>query len=63
MRLRETIKKAPVWVLDSKGEPVPGEVDLQEGWYALPGPGSTVRVPRASEPEKPAVKSGSSTAL
>ena len=38
VRLRETIPKAKVWVKDADGEPVKGEVDLHEGWYALPVP-------------------------
>ena len=36
VRLRETIKKAKVWVLDKDGKPVPSKMDLPEGWYALP---------------------------
>jgi len=39
VRLRQTIKGAAVWVEDSKGVPVEGKVDLQEGWYCLPDPG------------------------
>jgi len=39
VRLRDTIERAPVWVLDEDGEPVAGEMDLPEGWYALPDPG------------------------
>ena len=35
VRLRETIKDAKVWVLNADGKPVPGEMDLLEGWYAL----------------------------
>lgn len=38
VRLAGSIKGAPVWVKDSKGEWVKGKVDLQEGWYALPDP-------------------------
>jgi len=36
VRLRETVRNAKVWVLDAHGEPVPGEMDLPEGWYCLP---------------------------
>jgi hypothetical protein len=36
VRLRETIKNAKVWVKDSDGNAVAGEMDLPEGWYALP---------------------------
>lgn len=36
VRLRETIKDAKVWVLDADGQPVAGQMDLPEGWYALP---------------------------
>ncbi|MGE4157608.1 MAG: hypothetical protein AB7F75_00760 [Planctomycetota bacterium] len=39
VRLRETIRKAKVWVLDKDGNPVAGEMDLPEGWYCLPDPG------------------------
>lgn len=39
VRLRETVKAAKVWVLDEKGEAVPGKMDLPEGWYVLPDPG------------------------
>lgn len=38
VRLRESVK-AKVWVLDSEGMPVPGEMTLPEGWWALPDPG------------------------
>jgi len=38
VRLRETVRNAKVWVLDAQGQPVPGEMDLPEGWYALPMP-------------------------
>ncbi len=34
--LRETFKGVKVWVLDASGQPVPGRMDLPEGWYALP---------------------------
>lgn len=36
VRLRETVKRAKVWVLDKDGEPVAGVMDLSEGWYCLP---------------------------
>ena len=36
VRLRETVRDAKVWVLDSGGKPVPGRMALPEGWYALP---------------------------
>ena len=36
VRLRETVRNAKVWVLDARGEPVPGEMGLPEGWYCLP---------------------------
>jgi hypothetical protein len=35
VRLRQTIKNAKVWVMDSKGKPVAAEMDLPEGWYCL----------------------------
>jgi len=38
VRLRETIRAAKVWVKDADGEAVKGEVDLHEGWFALPVP-------------------------
>jgi hypothetical protein len=36
VRLRETLKDVKVWVKDSGGDPVAGEMDLYEGWYSLP---------------------------
>jgi hypothetical protein len=36
VRLRETIEDAKVWVLDADGKPVASQMDLPEGWYALP---------------------------
>ena len=39
VQLRETVEGAAVWVLDTNGEPVPGRMDLPEGWYVLPDPG------------------------
>jgi len=38
VRLRETIRDAKVWVMDSDGQSVPGVMDLPEGWYCLPVP-------------------------
>jgi len=38
VRLRETVKNAKVWVKDADGEPVPGRMDIPNGWYALPMP-------------------------
>jgi len=38
VRLRETIPRAKVWVLGADGQPVPGRMDLPEGWYCLPVP-------------------------
>jgi hypothetical protein len=35
VRLRETVRNVKVWVIDESGEPVPGEMDLPEGWYCL----------------------------
>ena len=36
VKLRETIKKAKVWVKTKEGEIVPGTMDLPNGWYCLP---------------------------
>jgi hypothetical protein len=36
VRLRETVRNAKVWVLGEDGKPVAGEMDISEGWYALP---------------------------
>ena len=36
VRLRETVRNARVWVLGKNGKPVAGEMDIPEGWYALP---------------------------
>jgi len=53
VRLRQTIKKAKVWVLDKDGKPVASEMDLPEGWYALPPePGGRPEAGRQTEPEK-----------
>lgn len=38
VRLRQTVKNAKVWVLGADGRPVPGRMDLPEGWYCLPAP-------------------------
>ena len=38
VRLRETVENVKVWVKDADGQPVPGRMDLPEGWYALPMP-------------------------
>lgn len=39
VRLRETVRNAKVWVLDSNSQPVAGQMDLPDGWYVLPDPG------------------------
>jgi len=36
VRLRETVKDVKVWVKDTDGKPVPGRMDLPQGWYCLP---------------------------
>lgn len=38
VKIRATIKRAPVWVIDKDGERIPGRMDIPEGWYALPDP-------------------------
>ena len=38
VRLRQTVKKTKIWAADKNGTEVPGEVDLPEGWYAVPPP-------------------------
>jgi len=38
VRLRETVSNVKVWVKDANGKPVPGRMDLPEGWYCLPVP-------------------------
>ena len=35
VRLRETVQDARVWVKNSDGTVVAGEMDLPEGWYCL----------------------------
>lgn len=39
VRLRETLYDVKIWARDETGTPVPGTMDLPEGWYALPDPG------------------------
>ncbi len=41
VRLRATIRNAKVWVMGADGKPVPGVIDIPEGWYAMPDPGTT----------------------
>lgn len=36
VRLRATIRNVPVWIKDKNSEPVPGIMDLPEGWFCLP---------------------------
>lgn len=36
VRLREEVKDVKVWVKTQDGEIVPGNMDIPEGWYALP---------------------------
>jgi len=52
VRLRAPIKKAKVWVMDRNGKPVPGEIDLPEGWYCLPlnKDNTVIEVPAEPEP-------------
>ena len=38
VRIRETIIGAKVWVMGADGEAVAGEMDIPEGWFALPAP-------------------------
>jgi len=38
VRLRETIRKAKVWILDGDLKPVAGVMDLPEGWFCLSPP-------------------------
>lgn len=38
VRLRQKIK-AKVWASDKDGKEVAGEMEIPEGWYALPDPG------------------------
>jgi len=38
VRLRETLKKVKIWVKTEDGKTVPGEIDIPEGWFALPDP-------------------------
>jgi len=39
VRLRETIKKAPVWVMGADGRPVAAVMDLSAGLFVLSDPG------------------------
>lgn len=39
VRLRETIKNVKIWTVDKNGKPVPGKVDIPEGWFCLPDDG------------------------
>ena len=45
VRLREPVRGAKVWVLDSAGQPVPGRMDLPEGWYCLPAQSTEGQIP------------------
>lgn len=36
VRMRQTVKKAKVWVKVSEGDIAPGRMDIPEGWYCLP---------------------------
>ena len=36
VKIRETIKNAKIWTLDSQGKPVAGKMDIPAGWFALP---------------------------
>jgi hypothetical protein len=38
VRIRRTIDDAPVWVRDKDGTVQAGQIDIPEGWYALPDP-------------------------
>jgi len=38
VRIREEIPGAKVWVMGADGKPVAGEIDIPEGWYAVPPP-------------------------
>ncbi len=39
VRLRETVRRARVWVMAADGKPLATEMDLPEGWYVLADPG------------------------
>lgn len=39
VRLRGTIKKAAVWVVGADGVELPSEMDIPDGWWALPDEG------------------------
>ena len=51
VRLRAPIKNAKVWVMDASGRPVPGELDLPEGWYCLPLNRSETVIEVPADPE------------
>lgn len=36
VKLRQTVKKVKVWILDKEKKMVEGTMDLPEGWYCLP---------------------------
>lgn len=36
VRLRAPVRNVPVWIKAANSEPVPGVIDLPEGWYCLP---------------------------
>ena len=38
VRIRQTLKNSPVWVMDENGVWIPGTIDIPEGWYALTDP-------------------------
>ena len=40
VQLRQPLKRVKVWAWDKDKKRVPGEMDLPEGWYALPDPGN-----------------------
>ena len=38
VRIRQTLKATPVWVMDENGVWIPGTIDVPEGWYAIADP-------------------------
>lgn len=38
VRLRETVKRAKVWIMDQSGQTQAADMDLPEGWYCLSVP-------------------------
>ena len=40
VRLRETIKNAPIWVMGANGNLRAAKMDLPAGWYCLADPGA-----------------------